>query len=347
MTQQAHAGETRHVVSDADEFGRVAVLYGGYSSERDVSLDSGRAVTAALEARGVDAVAWDPAEHTFADFAAAGFDRAWIALHGPGGEDGTLQGALEWLGIPYTGSGVLASALAMDKVRAKHLFRAAALPTPEFRVVANADDAARALEALGLPMVLKPVGQGSSVGIARVLEAGDLQAACELALGFGEPALAERCVVGDELTVAILNGRALPSIRIETPRSFYDYRAKYESERTSYHCPGSADDAQEKRLGDLALAAFHALGCAGWGRVDFMCGGDGEPQLLEVNTVPGMTSHSLVPMSAKRVDIDFGELCWRILETAYLDEASVPGSAPVSDSDAAPVAGAREAANGA
>jgi D-alanine-D-alanine ligase len=346
MTQAAPAKRDRYVVTEAGEFGRVAVFYGGFSSERDVSLESGRAVTDALCERGVDAVAWDPAERSFAEFAAAGFDRAWIALHGPGGEDGTLQGALDWLGIPYSGSSVLASALAMDKIRAKHLFRAAALPTPEFLIVEDSDDAARALDALGLPMVLKPVGQGSSVGIARVFESSELQAACELALGYGEPALAERCIVGDELTVTILNGEALPSIRIETPRAFYDYRAKYESDRTIYHCPGSRDQEDEARLGHLALAAFEALGCSGWGRVDFMRGAEGDLHILEVNTVPGMTSHSLVPMSAREVGIDFGELCWRILETSFGSEAGGKHSGTAPGGGGAPVTAAREVANG-
>jgi D-alanine-D-alanine ligase len=338
--------ERRHVVTDAGDFGRVAVFLGGFSSEREVSLESGRAVIAALLERGVDAVAWDPAQHSFAEFAAAGFDRVWIALHGPGGEDGTLQGALDWLGIPYTGSGVLSSALAMDKLRAKILLQSATLPTPDFHRVANYHDATRALEALGLPMVLKPIGQGSSVGIARVSEEGELEAACELALGFGEPALAERCIVGDELTVAVLNGEPLPSIRIETPRAFYDYRAKYESERTRYHCPGSVDDMQEQRLAGLSLAAFSVLGCSGWGRVDFMCGDDGEPQILEVNTVPGMTSHSLVPMSAREAGIDFGELCWRILETSFSNRSSQRGPEHSPKKGAAPFGSRREVANG-
>ncbi len=340
------ASARRHVVRDAGDFGRVAVFYGGYSSERAVSLESGRAVTAALLERGVDAVAWDPAEHSFADFAAAGFDRVWIALHGPGGEDGTLQGALDWLGIPYTGSGVLSSALAMDKLRAKILLHSATLPTPKFQRIANYRDAARALEELGLPIVLKPIGQGSSVGITRVSEEGELEAACELALGFGEPALAERCIIGDELTVAVLNGEPLPSIRIETPHAFYDYRAKYESEQTRYHCPGSVDDTQEQRLAGLALAAFSVLGCSGWGRVDFMCGDDGEPQILEVNTVPGMTSHSLVPMSALEAGIDFGELCWRILETSFFNRNGQhePERSPAEG--AAPFGSRQEVANG-
>lgn len=308
--------EKRIEIRHASEFGRVAVLYGGFSSEREVSLDTGAAVLEALKSREIDAVGWDPAEKSMQALGNAGFDRAWIALHGPGGEDGALQGALQWLGIPYTGSGVMASALAMDKVRSKHLFRNAGIATPDYVVVESAADVARAIENFGYPLVLKPAGQGSSVGMSKVFDAAHVEAATALALSFGEPALAERCVEGAELTVAVLQGEALPSIRIETPREFYDYRAKYESERTEYHCPGTGSEVQEQRYRDLALSAFRELGCSGWGRVDFMQGAEGQPLVLEVNTVPGMTSHSLVPMAARRQGIDFAELCWRILETS-------------------------------
>jgi D-alanine-D-alanine ligase len=317
MSGAVAIGETRHVIGDAAEFGRVAVMLGGDSSEREVSLDSGAAVLDALLSRGIAASAWDPAEHTIPEFAAAGFDRVWIALHGPGGEDGALQGALQWLGVPYTGSGVMASALAMDKIRSKHLFRAAGLPTPEYSVLNDRQDAALALDELGLPMILKPAGQGSSVGMSKVFEAADLKEALELALSFEGPALAEQCIVGSEMTVSVLQGQALPSIRIETPRVFYDYRAKYESERTQYHCPGTSSAAEEQRYAELAIRAFEELGCRGWGRVDFMTPHNGEPQILEVNTVPGMTSHSLVPMAALELGLDFSELCWRILETSF------------------------------
>ena len=309
--------EQRIVISNAADFGRVAVMFGGCSSERQVSLDSGQAVLDALHSRAIDAVAWDPAENDLSAFAAASFDRVWIALHGPGGEDGAIQGALQWLNTPYTGSGVMASALAMDKVRSKHLIRAAGIDTPEYRVVRNYRDAVLAAEWLAYPLVLKPAGQGSSVGMSKVFEAADLAAATELALGFDGVAIAEHCIVGEEMTVAVLQGEALPSIRIETPRVFYDYRAKYESERTQYHCPGTSDAQREQQYRDLAVAAYNELGCGGWGRVDFMSGADGIPQVLEVNTVPGMTSHSLVPMAAAEAGIDFGELCWRILETSF------------------------------
>jgi D-alanine-D-alanine ligase len=307
----------RYPVRNAGDFGRVAVFLGGYSSERDVSLDTGKAVLAALQGRGVDAYAWDPAHKSIVEFADAGFDRVWVALHGPGGEDGALQGALQWLRVPYTGSGVLASALAMDKVRSKHMFQAAGLPTPDYCVIRNRRDAKAAVEQLGLPIILKPAGQGSSVGMSKVFEVIDLDDAVTLALGFNEPALAEKCIIGQELTVAVLQGQALPSIRIETPRVFYDYRAKYESDRTTYHCPGTTSADEESRYAELAVAAFDELGCSGWGRVDFMTGADGEPQILEVNTVPGMTSHSLVPMAARQSGIDFAELCWRVLETSF------------------------------
>jgi D-alanine-D-alanine ligase len=316
MAPVRETGETRSVVGEATEFGRVAVLYGGASSEREVSLETGSAVLKALCSRGVDAHGWDPAERPMRTFAEAGFDRAWIALHGPGGEDGALQGALQWLGLPYTGSGVLASALAMDKVRSKHLFEAAGLPTPEYRVITGLAEARRALEAFGLPLILKPSGQGSSVGMSKIFDAADLRAGVDAALAYGEPALAERCIIGDEFTVAVLQGAALPSIRIVTPRVFYDYEAKYRSDETQYHCPGTRNPAEEARYAELAVAAFRELGCSGWGRVDFMTGADGEPQILEVNTVPGMTSHSLVPMAARQAGIDFAELCWRILETS-------------------------------
>ncbi len=316
MRRVATMPEQRSVIDHAGDFGRVAVMLGGSSPEREVSLDSGGAVLKALQSRGVDAHAWDPAEKSLVEFAKVGFDRVWIALHGTGGEDGSLQGALEWLDTPYTGSGVMASALAMDKIRSKHLFEASGIPTPEYAVVRHKADAVLAVEAFGFPIILKPAGQGSSVGMSKVFGPEDLNDAVELSLAFGGVALAERCIVGDEFTVAVLQGEALPSIRIETPRVFYDYRAKYESDRTEYHCPGTTDAGVEALYAGLAIAAFNELGCSGWGRVDFMTGDDGQPQVLEANTVPGMTSHSLVPMAANRAGIDFAELCWRILETS-------------------------------
>lgn len=313
--------------SSVADFGRVAVMFGGFSSEREVSLDTGAAVLQSLVSRGVDASPWDPAENDMRKFAGAGFDRVWIALHGPGGEDGAIQGALQWHNTPYTGSGVMASALAMDKIRSKHLFRAAGIATPDYAIVDSHDDARAAAEKLGYPMFFKPSDQGSSVGLSKVSDVSELSAAVDTALQFGGAALAETCLAGDEYTVGVLQGEALPSIRIETPRSFYDYRAKYESERTRYHCPGASDAQLENELRNMALLAFEALGCSGWGRVDFMLGNDGRPQVLEVNTVPGMTSHSLVPMGAAAVGIDFAELCWRILETSLVAQDDTLGVA--------------------
>ena len=316
MSRVALMREERVAVADARDFGRVAVMLGGLSAEREVSLDTGSAVLAALQSRGVDAHPWDPAENSIAEFAAAGFDRVWIALHGPGGEDGAIQGALQWLDVPYTGSGVMASALAMDKVRSKHLFDACGIPTPDYAIVRHHADAVLAAESFGFPMILKPSAQGSSVGMTKVFDQDDLAESVELALQYGSVALAERCIVGGEYTVGVLQGEALPTIRIETPRVFYDYRAKYESDRTEYYCPGTPDAATEAIYAELALATFNEVGCRGWGRVDFMTGEDGQPLVLEVNTIPGMTSHSLVPMAARQAGIDFAELCWRILETS-------------------------------
>jgi D-alanine-D-alanine ligase len=315
--------DRRIVIENAADFGRVAVMYGGFSSEREVSLASGAAVLAALQSRDIDAIGWDPAEQDLTEFAGADFSRAWIALHGSGGEDGALQGMLQWLNTPYTGSGILASALAMDKILSKQLFKAAGISTPDYMVIEATGDARLAADEFGFPLVIKPAGQGSSVGMSKVFAADELLTAADLALGFGGPALAEHCIVGDESTVAVLQGQALPSIRIETPRVFYDYRAKYESENTQYFCPGTEDPELEKRHHDLATAAFNILGCSGWGRVDFMTGNDGEPQVLEVNTIPGMTGHSLVPMAAKAAGIDFAELCWRILETSINPQSEI------------------------
>jgi D-alanine-D-alanine ligase len=319
----APLADRRVAIADASDFGRVAVMYGGDSNERDVSLATGKAVLEALQSRGIDAEGWDPVERNLIEFAGAGFDRVWIALHGPGGEDGALQGTLEWLKTPYTGSGVMASALAMDKIRSKRLFAAAGIDTPRFVTLNKPGDANIAAEELGFPMVVKPSGQGSSVGIGMVFEAADLAEAVELALSFGGPAIAEACVIGTESTVAVLQGQALSSIRIETPHAFYDYRAKYESEKTEYFCPGTADAELEQRFHDAAVAAFAVLGCSGWGRVDFMTGGDGHPQVIEINTVPGMTSHSLVPMAAQEAGIEFAELCWRVLETSIAEKPEV------------------------
>jgi D-alanine-D-alanine ligase len=307
-------------VGEARAFGRVAVLMGGDSAEREVSLMTGNAVLEALVARGVDARAFDPAERALHELAGDGFERAWIALHGPGGEDGALQGALEWLGLPYTGSGVLGSAIGMDKLRTKRLALAAGVATPPWLELGSEADFERAVAKLGLPLAVKPATQGSSVGMSRVATAAELPAAWRTAAALDPVVIAERWISGRELTVAILQGEALPAIAIETPRSFYDYQAKYFAEDTRYLIPCGLGEREERAMQDAALATFAATGAAGWGRVDFVMGADRAPLLLEINTVPGMTGHSLVPMAARAAGIDFPELCWRILETSFARE---------------------------
>jgi D-alanine-D-alanine ligase len=304
-------------VASAAAFGRVAVLFGGSSSEREISLLSGRAVLAALQRRGVDAHAFDPADRPLGELLEDGCARVWIALHGPGGEDGTLQGALEFLGIPYTGSGVTGSAIGMDKLRTKRLAAAVGVSTADTIVLGAAGDLDTALERLGLPLIVKPATQGSSVGMSRVERAADLPAAWELALRYDRAVFAEPWITGAEYTVALLADRALPSIRIETPRAFYDYEAKYFRDDTRYFCPSGLSAQAEDHLSKLALAAFDACGASGWGRADFMLDRTGRPLLLEINTVPGMTGHSLVPMAALAAGIDFDELVWRVLETSF------------------------------
>jgi D-alanine-D-alanine ligase len=305
-------------VAHAQEFGRVAVLLGGTSSEREISLLTGRAVLAALQRRGVEASAFDPAERPLADLKSQGCDRVWIALHGPGGEDGTLQGALEFLGIPYTGSGVMGSAIGMDKLRTKRLAQSVAVPTADFVVLHGPDDLQVAVERLGLPLIVKPATQGSSVGMTRVTEAAQMPAAYAAATRYERLAFAEPWITGGEYTVAVLQGRTLPSIRIEATRDFYDYEAKYLRDDTQYHCPSGLSQPAEAHLASLALAAFEACGAEGWGRADFMMDRTGRPLLLEINTVPGMTDHSLVPMAARAAGIDFDELVWRVLETSLV-----------------------------
>jgi D-alanine-D-alanine ligase len=301
-------------VSDPKEFGRVAVLFGGDSSERDISLLSGNAVLEALQRRGVDAHAFDPRDRSLATLAV---DRVWIALHGPGGEDGTLQGALEYLGVPYTGSGVMGSAIGMDKLRTKRLAQAIGVATADYVVLRSSQDFEIAIERLGLPMIVKPATQGSSVGMTKVEREPDLASAYKAAAALESSVFAEPWITGKEYTVAVLQGRALPSIRIETPKTFYDYEAKYFRDDTRYFCPSGLSNQAEQHLANLALAAFDAVGASGWGRADFMADATGRPLLLEINTLPGMTSHSLVPMAARAVEIDFDELVWRVLETSF------------------------------
>ncbi len=302
-------------VTDPKAFGRVAVLLGGTSSERDVSLDSGRNVLEALQARGVDATAVDGVIALTDALAKKKFDRVFNILHGGEGENGVLQGLLEALGVPYTGSGVLGSALALDKIRCKQVWMSVGLPTPAYRRLLKGDDVQAAARAIGLPLIVKPSCEGSSVGISRVVEASDLQAALDLAARYPGEMLMEQMVIGDELTVPILGDVALPSIRIVPKGLWYDYHAKYIADDTQYLCPGleGEDEAEIRRI---ALAAFQAADCRGWGRVDVMRDrSTGNFYLLEVNTAPGMTSHSLVPKAAKQAGIGFEELCWRILET--------------------------------
>jgi D-alanine-D-alanine ligase len=304
-------------VTEAKQFGRVAVLFGGSSSEREISLLTGNAVLAGLERRGVDAQAFDPRDQPLVALTEQRVDRVWIALHGPGGEDGTLQGALEYLGVPYTASGVMGSAIAMDKLRTKRLAQSIGVPTAEYVVLRGPQDFDLALERLHLPMIVKPATQGSSVGMSKVESAEQLPGAFAEAVKYEPTVFAEPWITGGEYTVAVLQGEALPSIRIEASQGFYDYQAKYFRNDTRYHCPSGLSAPAEKHLASLALAAFDAVGAAGCGRVDFMMDGTGRPLLLELNTVPGMTDHSLVPMAARAAGIAFDELVWRILETSF------------------------------
>jgi len=297
------------------QLGRVAVLLGGDSAERAVSLKSGAAVLRALETAGVDARALDPAREGLGRLLDGEFDRAFIVLHGRGGEDGTIQGALQSLGIPYTGSGVLGSALAMDKLRTKQLWCGQDLPTPAFRVVRGVQGVKEAADALGLPLVVKPSREGSSIGMSLVRDAVDLEQAVLEAAALDEQVLLEQYIVGREYTAAILDGEVLPMIRLSTPREFYDYAAKYEADTTEYLCPSDLSAAQESELASLCLQAFQAVGAKGWGRVDFMLDEQDQPCLLEVNTVPGMTDHSLVPMAAQARGMNFPELALRILSS--------------------------------
>jgi len=297
-------------------FGKVAVLLGGKSAERAVSLKSGGMVLAALRSRRVDAHAFDPSTQGLDALLAGRFERVFIALHGRFGEDGTVQGILEWLGIPYTGSGVLASALAMDKLRTKLVWQACGLPTPPHEVLHADADFSAVARRLGLPLMVKPVTEGSSIGMSKVRQAGALEEAYALAVNYDRAVMAERFVEGVELTGAILGDEALPLIRLETPREFYDYDAKYVSDDTRYLIPCGLPEAKERELRQLCLDAFRALGCRGWGRVDLMLDAAGDPYLLEVNTSPGMTDHSLVPMAARAVGLTYEDLCLRILGDA-------------------------------
>lgn len=308
--------DARIAAQSPEQFGRVAVLQGGDSAEREISLMTGAAVTAALLRRGVDAEAIDPAGQPLHRLLDQRFDRVWIALHGGGGEDGTVQGALSNLGLPFTGSGVLGCALAMDKYRSKLVLEAAGLPTPKWMMLDSPARLGEVPECLGLPVVVKPASEGSSVGMSKVEHASELETAWQTASRHDPNVLIERWIEGGEYTAAILQGQVLPMIRIETPRSFYDYEAKYFSDTTQYFCPSGLAPEREAEFASMCETAFAAIGCSGWGRVDFLLDQYGKPFILELNTVPGMTDHSLVPMAARQAGIDFDELVWRILETS-------------------------------
>jgi D-alanine-D-alanine ligase len=303
-----------------DDFGKVAVLMGGPSSEREISFLSGNAVVAALRDKGVDAHAFDPAERDLYDLKRDGYARVFIALHGRYGEDGTVQGALEVLGIPYTGSGVMASALAMDKWRTKLVWLSSGVPTPGFRVVDAQTDWMRVVAELGLPLIVKPAREGSTIGITKVaqVDGGELAAAYEVAARHDPLVIVEEFVTGVELTASILDRRALPLIRIEAPHGNYDYHNKYFSDETRYFCPAEIAQAKEDEIRAQSLRAFDLIGCTGWGRLDLILRADGSYSFLEVNTSPGMTGHSLVPMAARQAGISFPELCVEILRGAHV-----------------------------
>jgi len=317
----------------AHNFGKVAVLMGGMSAEREISLLSGKGVLQALRSKGVDAHAFDPSERELATLKTEGFARCFIALHGRFGEDGTIQGALELLGIPYTGSGVMASSVAMDKTMTKRLWAAEGLPTPRYCTLGpNQHDAAgqqQVLSALGLPLIVKPPHEGSSIGITKVTEAGQLASAVDLGARYEPELLCEEFIVGEEVTCPVIGSGAhattLPVVRIQAPDGAYDYQNKYFTDAVSYLCPSGLPVAEETEIAQIVLAAYRSLGCRGWGRADLMIrASDRKPFLLEMNTSPGMTGHSLVPMSARAQGTSYEDLCLQILALASLDNA--PGT---------------------
>lgn len=308
--------------NNKNKFGKVAVLFGGTSAEREISLMSGKNVLAALQRSGVDAHAFDPKERSIFELKNAGFERAFIALHGRLGEDGTVQGALELLGIPYTGSGVMASALAMDKLRTKLVWQSSDISTPRHVVLTAHSDAAQVVAELGLPLIVKPAREGSSIGVTKVKDAAGIASAYAAAAEHDDLVLAEEFVVGSEYAAAFLGEQALPLVRIEAPQGNYDYQNKYFSDDTQYFCPSGLPALQEQAIQSLVVRAAQVLGCRGWGRADVMLRNDGTPFLLEMNTVPGMTGHSLVPMAARAAGITFDDLALRILENT-LEHAHV------------------------
>ena len=320
---------------DVQALGKVAVLMGGSSAEREVSLMSGAGVLQALRSRGVDAHAFDPAQQDLGELRRQGFARCFIALHGRHGEDGTVQGALELLGIPYTGPGVMASSIAMDKIMTKRIWRFEGLPTPDWRLVSSADDTVAALAALGAPMIVKPAREGSTIGLTKVTDAAQCAQAYELASRYDPEVLCEQFIEGDETTCPILgegaSAHALPVICIVAPQGNYDYEHKYFTDDTQYHCPSGLPEAEERAIQALVVQAFRTLGCRGWARADIMIrASDRQPFLLEINTSPGMTGHSLVPMSARALGISYEDLCLRLLASATLDTppGACTGAAP-------------------
>ena len=310
-----------------NDLGKVAVMLGGRSAERAVSLKSGVMVLAALTGSGVDAFPFDPQEQSLDQLVKQDFDRVFIALHGGHGEDGTMQGALEVLGLPYTGSGVMACALAMDKWRTKLLWESAGVPTPPFAMLSADTDFDAVVARLGLPIMVKPANEGSSIGMSKVRNAADLRAAYELAAKYDPLVMAEAFIDGIELTAAVVGDDALPLIKLETTRDFYDYEAKYIADDTRYILPCGLSAQEEAAIQQAALQAFRVLGCSGWGRVDVMLDRAGQPYFLEVNTSPGMTDHSLVPMAARHAGISYEELCMRVLALASLKSRAQVGGA--------------------
>ncbi len=305
------------MIKKPEEFGKVAVLMGGSAAERPVSLRSGAAVYEALKSQGVDVIAVDVTGSVIDALSRVKVDRVFNIIHGRGGEDGVLQGVLQVMGIPYTGSGVLASALSMDKLRTKLCWQGYGLATPKWYVLKDESDIGPCIEKLGFPVIVKPAQEGSSIGMSKANNRDELLKALEVAAEFCCDVYAEAWVTGKEYTVAVLNGEALPAIRLETPNAFYDYEAKYNATTTQYHCPCGLDEEQESRLKNLALMASQAVDVKGWARVDMFIDNSGVTQLIEINTVPGMTDHSLVPMAARQAGISFEELVWRVLETSF------------------------------
>lgn len=313
---------TFDVIKDVAQFGKVAVLMGGLSAEREISLLSGNAVLDALKNKGVDAHGIDVDENVVKELVNENYQRAFIVLHGRGGEDGTMQGLLELMSVPYTGSGVMASSLAMDKLKTKQIWLAMGLPTPDFCILDSEETCQQALEILGLPLIIKPVLEGSSIGMSKVEREDELVSAWKKAQQCGGTVIAEKWIVGEEYTAAMLDDQVLPMIKLKTSHKFYDYDAKYEADDTQYICPCGLSETQEAEFAELTAAAFNAVGASSWGRVDFMVDENNQPWLIEVNTVPGMTSHSLVPMAAKQAGLSFEELVVRILSLAECEQRS-------------------------